>query len=319
MPTMPFQTPEQARGRIDVDERGFTVLELVIAVAIMMVISGLMLQGVVDMTRANQDQSNRSEMHAGIRNATALLQQEVGQAGRLSFPTPVTLGTAVGAPGTMWVTVAPSTTSMFVGMRLLVGQGNTEEIIEVTGINGNQIQATFGGLHGTGSRMMPAGGFAAGIVPTTMVNGSTASVLKILGDVNGDGTVVYVEYTCDWAAGQLFRNMMPFTAASKPAVTVEQILMDNLLPNPPDPDGTVPPCFSYQEHTISGITYVVNVAIMTTVRTQDRHPITGQFMVVTKALLNVAPRNVFHSWQTASLGFPDRIQPLPASVVNLLQ
>jgi type II secretory pathway pseudopilin PulG len=318
---MPFQTIEQARGRTGIDERGFTVLELVISVAIVMVISGLMLDGVVDMTRANQDQSNRSEMHAGIRNATALLQQEVGQAGRAAFPTPITLVTEVAGPGAAWVTVAPTTSSMFVGMRLVIGYGNTEEVIEVTGVNAgtNQIQATFGVPHAAGSRLTPAGGFAAGIVPTTMANGSTASVLKILGDVNGDGNVVYVEYTCDWVGGRLFRNMMPFTAASKPAVTVEQILMDNLLPNPPDPDGTVPPCFAYQEHTISGTTYVVNVAIMTTVRTQDRHPITGEFLVVTKALLNVAPRNVFHSWQAVSLGGANRIQPLPPSVLNLLQ
>ena len=112
--------------------------------------------------------------------------------------------------------------------------------------------------------------------------------------------------------------MVPFDAVAKPAVTVEQVLLDNLLPNPPDLDGVVPPCFSYQEQTISGSTYVINVAIMTTVRTHDRHPVTGEFQVVTKALLNVAPRNVFHVWQMASFGYGERIQPLPATVVNLL-
>jgi hypothetical protein len=54
------------------------------------------------------------------------------------------------------------------------------------------------------------------------------------------------------------------------------------------------------------------------VRTHKRHPITGEFQTVTKALLNVAPRNVFHAWQIASLGYTDRIQPLPATVVALL-
>jgi type II secretory pathway pseudopilin PulG len=304
------------------DERGFTILELVISVAILMVISGLMLQGVVDMTRANQDQSNRSEMHAGIRNATALLQQEVGQAGRLTFPADVSLATAVtGGTASTWVTVTPNTTNMFVDMWLVVGQGPAEEIVRVQGVNtgSNQIQAVFTNSHDSGARVAPSGGFGAGIVPTTMANGSTASVLKIVGDVNGDGNVVYVEYTCDWVGGRMFRNMMPVTAVSKPAVTVEQILLDNLLPNPPNPNGTVPPCFSYQEQTISGTTYVINVAIMTTVRTQDRHPITGEFMVVTKALLNVAPRNVFHTWQSASFGYSNRIQPLPATVVSLLE
>jgi type II secretory pathway pseudopilin PulG len=303
------------------DERGFTILELVISVAVLMLISGLMLQGVSDMTRLNDDQSNRAEMHAGIRNATALLQQEVGQAGRMSFPADVTLAANVnGAGAALWATVAPNTTNMFVGARLAIGHGDTQEVVTVTAVNAgaNQFQAVFNNPHLAGARVAPAAGFGQGIVPTTMASGSTDSILKIVGDVNGDGSIVYVEYTCDWVQGRLYRNMMPYTAASKPAVTVEQILLDNLLPNPPDPDGAVPPCFTYQQETIAGNTYVINVAIMTTVRTQDRHPITGEFQVVTKALLNVAPRNVFHTWQIVSLGFSERIQPLPPTVLNLL-
>jgi hypothetical protein len=272
------------------------------------------------MSQLNQEQSNRAEMHAGIRNATALLQQEVGQAGRLSFPAPVSLAAAVtGGATPVWATLT-SATGLDVGGRLVIGHGNTQEIVTVTAVNtgSNQIRAIFEGSHATGARVDAAGGFGSGVIPTTHPNGSTANVLKIVGDINGDGNIVYVEYTCSLAENRLYRNMMPFDTAVKPAVTVEQVLLDNLLPNPPDPDGTVRPCFSYQEHTISGRTYVVNVAIMTTVRTHDRHRITGQFQVVTKALLNVAPRNVFHTWQMASLGYVDRIQPLPPSVTNLL-
>ena len=306
---------QQAAG----DERGFTILELVISMAVLLLISGLMLQGVSDMTRLNEDQANRSEMHAGIRNATALLQQEVGQAGRMAFPAPVRLAAGVAA-GSNWVAVTPSVTGFFVNLRLAVGNSANPEIVTVTGVNPatNQFQATFLGAHATGARVAPAAGFARGVIPTNMANGSTASLLKIVGDINGDGNLVYVEYTCDWEQGRMYRNMMPFNAASKPAVTAEQILLDNLLPNPPDPDGTVPPCFTYQQQTINGTTYVTNVAIMTTVRTHDRNRITGEFQVVTKALLNVAPRNVFHTWQIASLGYEERIQPLPASVINLL-
>ena len=302
------------------DERGFTILELLVSMVILTAISGFMLQGLVDMNQLNQEQSNRAEMHAGIRNATALLQQEVGQAGRVAFPNPVSLAAAVTGSGSpVWATLT-SATGMFVGMRLVIGHGNTQEIVTVSGVNAgsNQIRAVFGASHAAGARVDAAGGFGNGVIPTTHANGSTATVLKIVGDINGDGNIVYVEYTCSLAENRLYRNMMPFDTAVKPAVTVEQVLLDNLLPNPPDPDGTVRPCFSYQEHTISGRTYVVNVAIMTTVRTHDRHRITGEFQVVTKALLNVAPRNVFHTWQMASLGYVDRIQPLPPSVENLL-
>lgn len=300
-------------------DQGFTVIELLVAMGVMLIVSAFMLQGLNDMSRLSRDQTNKSEMHAGLRNATALLQQEVGQAGRVALPNPVSLaGTA--AIGTNWVTVTPSVASMFAGMRLLVDTGPGEEIVTVLGVNTstNQIRATFDNAHGAGAPVRSAGGFAEGVIPTTRVNGSTATVLKIVGDVNSDGRLVYVEYTCDWNAGRLYRNMMSYEAAAKPALTVEQILLDNLLPNPPGPNGAVAPCFSYQEHTISGRTYVVNVAIMTTVRTHERNPITGDFQIVTKALLNVAPRNVFHTWQTAGLNYTNRIQPLPATVVNLL-
>jgi type II secretory pathway pseudopilin PulG len=301
------------------DQRGFTILELVISMAVLMVVSAFMLQSVSDMSRLNEDQSNRSEMHAGIRNATALLQQEVGQAGRMSFPGgDRTLVAAVTLGNDRWVTLSPNAANAFVGLRLAIGVGDTREVVQVEAVNGNQVRADFAQDHAAGVPVAPSAGFGQGVVPTTMANGSTASILKIVGDINGDGAIVYVEYVCDWVQGRLFRNMMAYDAASKPAVTVEQVLLDNLLANPPDPDGVVPPCFSYQQHTISGQTYVVNVAIMTTVRTRDRHPITGQFQVVTKALLNVAPRNVFNTWQIAGLGFADWIQPLPPNVINNL-
>ena len=300
-------------------QQGFTIIELLISMGVMLVVSGLMLQGMSDMSRLNRDQSNKAEMHAGIRNATALLQQEVGQAGRLAFPAPVTLNSAASV-GSSWVTAAPSVANMFAGMNVLVDNGANEEIVTITAVNtgSNQFQAAFTVAHAAGVSVRPAGGFGAGVIPTTMANGSSATVLKILGDVNSDGRIVYVEYTCDWVAGRMTRNMMPYTAATKPAVTVEQILLDNLLPNPADPNGVVPPCFSYQQRTIDSRTYVINVAIMTTVRTHDRDSVTGNFQVVTKALLNVAPRNVFHTWQIAGLGYTERIQPLPATVLNLL-
>ena len=96
------------RGRATGREEGFTLIELLVSVAILMVVSSLMLRGTLDMSLLNAQQANRSELHAGIRNATALLQQEVGQAGRIAFPTAITLSnaalacasTAVGASGT---------------------------------------------------------------------------------------------------------------------------------------------------------------------------------------------------------------------------
>jgi len=296
-------------------DSGFTLIELMISVLILMVVSGVVLQGMLGLGRVNDIVSNRTEMHSGVRNATELLQQEVGQAGRVSLPNPAVLGAAVAAPGMATVAVS-STAGMFQDEYLVVDIGDNQETVRLTAVNSatSEITANFTKPHpGLNAPLSVRGGFAAGVVPTTMANGSTGTVLKIVGDVNADGNMVYVEYTCDLNTGRLYRNPVPFDAGVKPAPTTEQVLLDNLLANP---DGT--PCFTYQQKVVNGATYVVGVAITLTVRTQDRDPITGQFQSETKALLNVSPRNVFNVWQMASLGYMDRVQELPPATELLL-
>jgi hypothetical protein len=305
-------------------QSGFTLIEVMITSLLLMVVTAVVLQGMLSLTQLSQVMGNRTEMHAGVRNATALLQQEVGQAGRVSFPNgpnglpvPVTLAEAVAA-GASTVTVAPSTAGMFVGQHLVVDTGQSlQETITLTAVDPatDEITAIFASAHPANAPVSVPGGFAAGVIPTQpkMANGSTPSVLKIVGDINGTGDMVYVEYTCDVDAGRLYRNSMRYDAAVKPNVTVKQVLLDNIEPNP---DGT--PCFTYEEREVETTTYVIGVAITLTVRTQERDPITQQFQTETKALLNVAPRNVFHAWQLASLGFKTRVQPLPASTELLL-
>ncbi len=297
---------------------GFSLIELMVSMLILMVISGIVMQGTVDFVRLGGTMTNRAHMHAGVRNATVLLQQEVGQAGRVSLPGPVTLSAAV-ASGASTVAVN-SVAGMFAGQRLVIDTGSAEETVTLTNVNTatNQISAAFAFAHDAATRVATLGGFSAGIIPTTMANGSTGMVLKILGDINGDGSLMYVEYTCDIAGGRLFRNAMAYDAAVKPALTVEEILLTNLLANPADLDGTVRPCFTYEERTFGGTTYVIGVAIMTTVRTEARDAITGEFQRMTKALLNVSPRNVFNVWQLASLGYQNRVQPVPPSVLALI-
>ncbi len=78
-----------------------------------------------------------------------------------------------------------------------------------------------------GAVLAPIGGFATGIIPPTgVVNGSDANHLKLFGDINGDGKMVYVEYYCDngdtgtVGSHNLYRNVMEFdiAPAAKPAL-----------------------------------------------------------------------------------------------------
>lgn len=305
-------------------EGGFTLIELLVSMAVLLVVSGIVVGSTMDMTRLGQKMTNRSDMHSGVRNATALLQQEVGQAGRVSLPAPVFLNGATGI-GVFTVAIRDAagqqtTDGMFVGEHLIVGTGANEETVTLTAVDtgADTITADFAFAHVAGAPVAATGGFSAGVIPTTMANGSTGNVLKIVGDVNGDGRMVYVEYTCDLANERLYRNVMAYDAGAKPAVTVEQILLTNLMTNPVNAAGVNPPCFTYQERTFAGTTWVIGVAIMTTVRSQQRDQNTGDFQRVTKALLNVAPRNVVAVWQNASLSNTNRVQPLPPSVVQLL-
>ncbi len=106
-------------------------------------------------------------------------------------------------------------------------------------------------------------------------------------------------------------NLSPRT---QNALTSANILLSNVVANP---GGS--PCFSYQTETVSPNTYVTAIAVTLSVRTQDIDPVTRQFQIETKTLLNVSPRNVYNTWQLASMSETNRVQPIPPSILVLIQ
>ena len=307
-------------------EAGFTLIELLVSIVILMIVSGSALEGVFRLTKVSRTISNRTEMHSGVRNATELLQQEVGQAGRIALPNLVQTGGAIAAgSATVLVNAVNSagavlsavngTSGMFVGEKLVVDTGSNEETVVVTGVNATnkQFTATYMLPHATNVPINVYGGFRQGIIPTTATNGSTGDTMKMLGDINSDGNLEYVEYKCDTAAGNLYRRTMPFDATTKPAITADMTLLNNITANP---DLTA--CFTYQQRTHNGEPYVVDVSITLNVQTTHKDPVTGLYQRETQALLNVSPRNVFNVWQMAGLGITNRVQPLPATVTTLI-
>lgn len=299
-----------SRGRRD-RQSGFSLPELLIStiilLSVMSAVTGMMLQ----MSNTHRSVWNRTEMHSAVRGATELLQQEVGQAGLVALPEPITLaGATTIGPQTVAVS---STTGLFVGEQVAVDAGPNQETVTLSAIGNGAVTAMFTLPHAAGAGITAVGGFATGVVPPTMVNGSTPTQLKLYGDINGDGSMVYVEYTCSTATGRLSRNMMPWTAVAKPALATDMVLLSNIVANP---NGT--PCFTYQTAVVNGTTYVLDVAITLTVRTQDLDPVTRQFQTETKTLLNVAPRNVFNTWELASIGEHNRVQPMPPGIQALI-
>jgi type II secretory pathway pseudopilin PulG len=321
-------------------EAGFTLAEVLIATGLLLAISSIVTGALLQMTNHQQTIWNRTEMHSGVRGATELLQQEVGQAGRVTLPVTVTLTLPLATPpGTLCTPGVPvtatvnSTTGMFVGEWLTTLDGDASETVAITSIpSATTFTACFTNQHLANTTTFRAlGGFASGIVAPSFPNGSTANRLKMYGDINGDGTMVYIEYYCDNGdpgtngSFNLYRNVVtpfvPFGAAAavKPPVDSSMVLLSNVHQNPPDAGGVARPCFQYQEPvppSVAGM--VLDVAVTLTVWSQTRDPITKQFQTETKALLNVSPRNVFFTWEFAGLGYMNRIQPTPAAITPLL-
>jgi hypothetical protein len=306
---------------------------MLIALVILLVVTGIVMSAMMEMTKAQGSVANRTEMHGSVRDATELLQQEIGQAGKISLPAAVTLSGAVTTAnlGTATPVAVTSATGMFNNELLVIDTGDNEETVTATTIDAvaNTITAVFTITHAIGAPVRVSGAFASGIVPkgvTLVPNGSTDFILKLYGDINDDGKMEYVEYTCDSVTGppagggNLYRQVVAYDAAAKlKPPTASMIILSNILPNPPDPGTTLPaPCFKYQQKTVGPDTYVVDVSVTLTVQTQIKDPQTNQFQTETKALLNVSPRNVFEGWQLASGGVANRIQPIPATVTNLL-
>jgi len=299
-------------------DAGFTLVEVMVTTLILLTVSGVVINGVLNMTQLNATVTNRSAMFAGVRNATALLQQEVGQAGRISLPAPVKV--AVNAAAGATTLTVDTAEDMFIGEYLVVGTGNSQETNAISGIAGQVLTfgTAFQNAHLQDEPVSVQGAFWAGVVPshnadgTVFDDGSSDTVLKIFGDINGSGKMVYVEYACDLNENVLYRNQMDFDAAVKAEPGVEEILVENVQANPKNE-----PCFTYQEETIANNVFVIGVAITLTVRSEEKDPITKKYQQESKALLNVSPRNVFNAWQMYSLLVENRVQPTPPATLLL--
>src|SRR4029077_14250109 len=72
-------------------EAGFTLMEALVSTTLLLVVCATVMKGVIGIVDTNRVVTNRVDMHNGVRHATELLTQEVGQAGRITLPGTVTL------------------------------------------------------------------------------------------------------------------------------------------------------------------------------------------------------------------------------------
>jgi hypothetical protein len=221
------------------------------------------------------------------------------------------------------VTVS-QTASMFVGEQLLVDAGGNEELVTLTGVGASSMTGVFANAHANGATITVLGVFPSGIVPTSgndvyPTSGSlpntpsSGNVLNLFGDINGDGSLVYVRYSCNSgngavgtaSPGTLTRSVTTITPGSN-TLSSSQTLLSTLV--------STPTCFQYLTQPYNTNYYVTNIGFTVTVQSRAADPQTRQFMTMTKSFLNLSPRNVLAAMELANAGVITRLQATPANV-----
>jgi prepilin-type N-terminal cleavage/methylation domain-containing protein len=302
--------------------QGFSLVELLASMAILLVVSGGMLSAISLSQQSYARTEMKSDMYENVRGVAELMTQEIGQAGLVSLPKSTIAAVAKGVQ-TPVVTQsgASSAASMFVGEQVLVDAGNLkEELVTLTAVTATTITATFANAHLAATPINVLGVFPSGIVPTTAgpTSPSTANILNIVGDINSDGSLVYVRYVCTpgttAAPGTLTRSVTTITPGVN-TTSANQTLLTTVV------GGVGAACFQYIQPAAvtvgaTAYTFVTNVGFTLSVQATRVDPQTGVYPTMTKSFLNLAPRNVLAGYELASASpqVANRIQATPPNV-----
>jgi prepilin-type N-terminal cleavage/methylation domain-containing protein len=284
-------------------EKGFTLLEMLISVIILLIASGAAFRALAYYQRSYGSSRLQADMHMGVRSALELMAQEVNQAGMLPFGPPRQLSSAVSPSASAQAVQITSVNSIFVNEKLTIDTGSNQEDVKVTAVNTgtSQITAVFNRAHPANA---PVNGF--GMFPQGIRSTSSSTLLKIFGDINGDNTIAYVEYDC--SGGTLTRSEWQVPSSGARTLVRTGILVKDVIANPGSPPT---PCFQYATATAAGVTFVTSVTVTLSVQTAANDPFTKQRVSMTKSSLDLSPRNLLTGMDLAQGGFTGGLQPIP--------
>ena len=293
------------------ENRGFSLVELVIGMAVLTFTMTTVFYILGKYQRVYQTEQVGADMLQGARGTLELLSQEIGQAGYLSLPAGRKLTPAVTANAAAQTAAASSTADLFVGEKLLVDGGANEELVTLTGVSDTGVQGIFTKNHVAQTPINALGVFPDGVLPGS----STPTRLQLYGDINGDGSLVYVEYNCDTTtgtptSGTVTRSVTPITTNGVTATVqnTPRVVLTGLQPNP---GGTA--CFQYTTKPLAGVagvpTVVNRVLITLTTRTASPDPETKTYRSATSSLV-VTPGNTLLVFDVVQY-MPNRLQSKP--------
>jgi Tfp pilus assembly protein PilV len=286
-------------------QKGFSLPEFLISVVAMLFLMGAVFHVLGKYQRNYQGEQVTADMRQGSRSAIELMSQEVGQAGYLGFKTATITADIVaaapveGVPQAAQSVAMSSTGNLFKGEKLTIDTGASQELVTVDSFDQDTFSAIFALNHNQNAPVNAIGAFPEGVLLS-----STANKLRFFGDINDDGSLVYVEYTYDAGAGTLSRSGTPL---SENGLRPVQIILRNLLANP---GGT--PFFQYRFATkaIGGKFYIVEVVVTATTQTSSPDPESKQFRAMTSSVV-LSPRNVLAAIEMDDAAMTDRMQPTP--------
>jgi prepilin-type N-terminal cleavage/methylation domain-containing protein len=322
--------------RPNTNPRGFTLLELMIGMAIFLIISGAVLTSMANLQANYRRAEMYTTMQQRLRATMELMAQEIGQAGLqgstveggatggdATFAAPFKFTNAITAsasPQTVAITVASGSGvfTPYVGEWLMVDGGSNQEPVQISEIPPTvatgDIQGLFTNNHAASTQAYPMGVFPDGIVSAQ----STATKLAMFGEINGTGNGLYaVEYTCpaSGTTGSLTRtewNLGPYPSA---LTATSYPLIDNVTlcyfcwPGGPgfSPNGTnlCPTTAAPANDSISlpnavggTDTYSIVTQIGFTITVSETATISGisQPISITKSYSNIQPRNLITAY-----------------------
>jgi len=230
------------------NSHGFTILELIIGMAIFLIISGAVLEGMGRYQANYRTAEVTTAMQQQLRSTMELMAQEIGQAGlqastveggatggNASFVAPYKITTVITAAGsqTVSVTTATGVFGAYVGQWLNVVGDASPEVIQITQIPAaNSIQANFGYAHPVANSVVayPLGVFPHGILSDQSNPSATGGgKLAMFGEITGAGNGLWaVEYACPATfPGPLTRTMWNLST-NPPAAASNYNLIDNV-------------------------------------------------------------------------------------------
>jgi len=279
--------------------QGFSLPEMMVSVLVLFMTLSAVFYVLGKYQKSYQGEQIAADLHSGVRNTMELISQEVGQAGFFGFSTRYMQGAVVGG-STQTVNIG-SSSSIFVGETLVVDSGAAQETVTVSAVNSeSSITAAFAQSHAAATPINAFGAFPEGVISAS----STPIRLQLFGDINDDGTLVYVEYNV--TGGTLTRSITPIGALNQ---SPSQVLVRNVVANPSNTA-----VFRYSTPVVqNGRTYVTNVWVTLTTQSTDKDPQTQQLRTMTSSLV-VAPRNVVAALDLARNNITNRLQAMPSGL-----